>query len=126
PSVELAGGRAADLHFHLDADSVWVLLLDVTVERDSARRVQQKAYEMTLLQEKEAVLNRRLEATNAAILATQRELEASRDAVRGELLRKQTELAEARTLQLALAPPSYQGVIGGCALTVDVILEPAK
>jgi serine phosphatase RsbU (regulator of sigma subunit) len=126
PSVELAGGRAADLHFHLDADSVWVLLLDVTVERDSSRRVQQKAYEMTLLQEKEAVLNRRLEAANAALLATQRELEASRDAAREELLRKQVELAEARTLQLALAPPSYRGAVGGCALTVDVILEPAK
>jgi serine phosphatase RsbU (regulator of sigma subunit) len=126
PSVELASGRAADLHFHLDGDTIWLLILDVTVERDSARRVQQKAYEMTLLQEKEAVLNRRLEAANAALLATQRELEAARDAAREELLRKQTELAEARTLQLALAPPSYQGVVGGCALTVDVILEPAK
>jgi serine phosphatase RsbU (regulator of sigma subunit) len=126
PSVELASGRAADLHFHLDGDTIWLLILDVTVERDSARRVQQKAYEMTLLQEKEAVLNRPLEAANAALLATQRELEAARDAAREELLRKQTELAEARTLQLALAPPSYQGVVGGCALTVDVILEPAK
>jgi adenylate cyclase len=70
PSVELASGRAADLHFHLDGDTIWLLILDVTVERDSARRVQQKAYEMTLLQEKEAVLNRRLEAANAALLAT--------------------------------------------------------
>ena len=49
---------------------VWVLLLDVTAERDAARRVQQKAYEMTLLQEKEALLNRRLEAANAALLAS--------------------------------------------------------
>lgn len=125
-AIELESGRAADLHFHLDADSVWVLLLDVTASRDAARRVQQKAYEMTLLQEKEALLNRRLEAANAALLATQRELEASRDAAREELRRKQIELAGARTLQLALAPSSFQGVVGECALTVEVILEPAK
>jgi len=126
PAVELDGGRAADLHFHLDADTVWVVLLDVTANRDAARRLQQKAYEMTLLQEKEALLNRRLEAANAALQAAQRELEAARDAAREELRRKQIELAEARTLQLALAPPPYQGVLGGCALTVDVVLEPAK
>src|SRR5216683_1792805 len=29
PAVELDSGRAADLHFHLDADTVWVVLLDV-------------------------------------------------------------------------------------------------
>jgi adenylate cyclase len=74
-SVELAGGRAADLHFHLDDDTVWVVLLDVTADRDAARRIQQKAYEMTLLKEKEELLNRRLEAVNLALLATQRELE---------------------------------------------------
>jgi serine phosphatase RsbU (regulator of sigma subunit) len=126
PSVELDGGRAADLHFHLDAETVWVVLLDVTANRDAARRLQQKAYEMTLLQEKEALLNRRLEAANAALHVAQRELEAWRDAAREELRRKQNELAEARTLQLALAPPPYQGVLGGRALAVDVVLEPAK
>ncbi len=126
PAVELDGGRAADLHFHLDADTVWVVLLDVTANRDAARRLQQKAYEMTLLQEKEALLNRRLEAANAALQAAQRELEAARDAAREELRRKQIELAEARTLQLALAPPPYHGVLAGCALTVDLVLEPAK
>ena len=61
PSVELDCGRAADLHFYLDAGTVWVVLLDVTAYRDATRRLQQKAYEMTLLQEKEAQLNRRLE-----------------------------------------------------------------
>jgi serine phosphatase RsbU (regulator of sigma subunit) len=126
PSVELASGRAADLHFHLDHDTTWVLLFDVTANRDAARRVQQKAYEMTLLQEKEALLNRRLEAANAALLAAQREIEAARDAAREELLRKQIELTEARTLQLALAPPPFQGVVGGRALSVEVVLEPAK
>ena len=57
------------------------MLLDVSAERDAARRMQQKAYDMTLAQEREALLNRRLEAANAALLATQRELEASRDAL---------------------------------------------
>ena len=126
PSVELACGRVADLHFHSDADTVWILLIDVTADRDAVRRVQQKAHEMTLLQEKEALLNRRLEAANAELLITQRELEASRDLARRELERKQIELAEARTLQLALAPPSFDGMIGGRALAVDVMLEPAR
>ena len=126
PSMELGSGVATDLHFHIEDGATWVLLLDVTQERDATRRVQQRAYDMTLLQEKEVLLNRRLEAANEALRATQRELEASRDAVRRELERKQAELAEARTLQLALAPPSFAGMVGSRALTVDVVLEPAK
>jgi len=81
PSVELPSGRAADLHFFLQDDTFLVVLLDVSAERDAARRIQQKAYDMTLAQEREALLNRRLEAANAALLATQGELEASRDAL---------------------------------------------
>ena len=72
PSIELDCGRAADLHFHLDGDTTWLVLFDVTADRDATRRLQQKAYDMTLLQEKEAQLNRRLEEMN-------RELEASND-----------------------------------------------
>jgi class 3 adenylate cyclase len=79
PSMEMAGGRVADLYFFVDADILWVVLLDVSIERDAARRMQQKAYDMTLAQEREALLNRQLEATNKALLATQRELEASRE-----------------------------------------------
>jgi hypothetical protein len=79
PSMEMAGGRVADLYFFVDADILWVVLLDVSIERDAARRMQQKAYDMTLAQEREALLNRQLEATNNALLATQRELEASRE-----------------------------------------------
>src|SRR3954454_5650499 len=48
PSIELANGHAADLHFHLDADITWVVLLDVTAECDMAQRMQQKAYDTTL------------------------------------------------------------------------------
>lgn len=88
PSIEVARGRVADLHFWRDEGGVWVALLEVTSEHDLTRRLQQKAYDMTLLQEREAALNRRLEAANAALLATQRELEASRDA----LLRAHEEL----------------------------------
>src|SRR5207302_3590508 len=74
PSVEIGSGRAADLHFHEDGDRVLVILLDVTAERDATRRVQQRAYDMTLLQAREAQLNHQLKATNAALLETQREL----------------------------------------------------
>ncbi len=126
PSVELTNSRATDLHFHIDADTTWILLLDVTAERDATRRVQQRAHEMTLLQEKEALLNRRLEAINAALLSAQQELQTFLDMTRRELERKQVELAEARTLQLALVPPSYQGVLSACPVMIDVTLEPAK
>src|SRR5580698_7339858 len=53
PSVELIDGRAADLHFYLERDSIWVIVLDVTTERDAARRMQQIAYDMTLSRERE-------------------------------------------------------------------------
>ena len=104
PSVELGSGRVADLHFYLDDGYVWVVLLDVTTERDQARRVQQKAYEMTLLQEKEAMLNRRLEAANAALRETQRELETSREALIRVHQRLQRELAEAAGYVRSLLP----------------------
>jgi sigma-B regulation protein RsbU (phosphoserine phosphatase) len=61
----------------------------------------------------------------ARVMATL-EKKALRDATREELRRKQAELAEARTLQLALAPPPFQGTIAGQALSVDLMLEPAK
>jgi class 3 adenylate cyclase len=96
PSVELECGRAADLHFYLDAGTVWVVLLDVTAERDATRRLQQKAYDMTLLQEKEAQLNRRLEEIN-------RELEAANDF----LVRISTKLSH------YLAPQIYKSIFSG-------------
>ncbi len=45
-----------------------------------------------------------------------------RDAMRDELARKQAELAEARALQMALAPRSETGE----TLNLDVVLEPAR
>jgi class 3 adenylate cyclase len=96
PAMELTGGRVADLYFFLQDELCWVVLLDVSAERDAARRMQQKAYDMTLAQEREALLNRRLEAANAALLATQRELEASRDA-----LARANDQLEAQAAELA-------------------------
>ena len=105
--MELTSGRAADLHFIEQDDTLWIVLLDVSAERDAARRMQQKAYDMTLAQEREALLNRRLEAANTALLATQRELEASHDALARAHDRVQaqaTELADwNRTLEERVA-----------------------
>ena len=59
---------------------------------------------MTLLQEKEALLNRRLEAANAALIASQRELEISRQALLSAHERMQSELAEAAHYVRSLLP----------------------
>jgi adenylate cyclase len=75
---------------------VWVVLFDVTEYRDATRRLQQKAYDMTLLQEKEAQLNRRLESVN-------RELEAANDF----LVRISTKLSH------YLAPQIYKSIFSG-------------
>lgn len=54
------------------------------------------------------------------------EKKALRDSTREELRRKQAELNEARTLQLVLVPPPFDGSIGGRSLSIEVVLEPAK
>jgi len=61
----------------------------------------------------------------ARVLSTL-EKKALSDRTRDELKRKQLELNEARTLQLALAPPPFAGTISGRPLSIDVLLEPAK
>ncbi|RTL93142.1 fused response regulator/phosphatase [Ancylobacter aquaticus] len=61
----------------------------------------------------------------ARVLATL-EKKGLRDRTRDELKRKQAELTEARTLQLALVPPPFAGAFGGRSLAIDVLLEPAK
>jgi class 3 adenylate cyclase len=96
PSVELDSGRAADLHFHQDGATVWVVLLDVTAARDAARQMQQKAYEMTLLQEKEVQLNRRLESLN-------RDLEAANDFL----------VTISTKISYYLAPQIYKSIFSG-------------
>jgi serine phosphatase RsbU (regulator of sigma subunit) len=101
----LAHGRCADLHLYLDGGSTWLVLLDVTAERDQARRMQQRAYEMTLLEEREADLNRRLEAANEDLRTTQRELVASREALVRAHERLDIELADAARYVRSLLPP---------------------
>jgi sigma-B regulation protein RsbU (phosphoserine phosphatase) len=73
-SMEMPSGRIADVHLFADDDAVWVLLLDVTTEHDEARLVQQKAYDMTLLSEREARLNAQLEAANRALAQSREDL----------------------------------------------------
>ena len=54
------------------------------------------------------------------------EKKALRDRTRDELRRKQMELDEARTLQLALVPAPLRDSIAGRTAAVDAVLEPAK
>jgi phosphoserine phosphatase RsbU/P len=61
----------------------------------------------------------------ARVLATI-EKKALADRTRDELKRKQRELGEARTLQLALTPPRFSGPVSRRQLSIDVVLEPAK
>ena len=112
PAVELAGGRVADLHLHSEGEWIWVMLLDVTTERDVARRVQQNAYKMKLLQEQEALLNRRLEAANAELLVSQRELEASRAALLCAHEKLQLELTEAASYVRSLLASGESSNLG--------------
>ncbi|MER9397193.1 adenylate/guanylate cyclase domain-containing protein [Mesorhizobium sp. M0615] len=82
--IELPGGRVADLHFFADNACVWLLFLDATAERDNRQRLQQKAYEMTLLQERERQLNEKLQSTNEALRKSQEGL--AREYQRAETL----------------------------------------
>ncbi|KQY26694.1 adenylate/guanylate cyclase domain-containing protein [Rhizobium sp. Root482] len=82
--VELPSGRVADLYLFAGNACVWLLLLDATAERDNKQRLQQKAYEMTLLQERERQLNEKLQSTNQALRKSQEGL--SREYQRAESL----------------------------------------
>ncbi|OYY67226.1 MAG: response regulator receiver protein [Burkholderiales bacterium 28-67-8] len=61
----------------------------------------------------------------ARILATL-EKKKLRDHMRDDLARKQAELADARTLQLALVPANYRGHHHGRLISIDIVLEPAR
>src|SRR6185369_7359681 len=47
----------------------WLILLDASALRTATQRPQQKAYDMTPPQEREAALNRQLQTSNEALLA---------------------------------------------------------
>jgi sigma-B regulation protein RsbU (phosphoserine phosphatase) len=84
-SLEMPSGRVADVHFFADDEVVWVVLLDMTAEHDEAQLVQQKAYDMTLLSEREAKLIAQLEAANAELLRTREALLVTHDRLQQEL-----------------------------------------
>ena len=103
-SMEMPSGRVADVHFFADDSTVWMLLLDVTAEYEEARLVQQKAYDMTLLSQREARLIAQLESANRELTRAHRELAASREALQRTHDRLQQELREAERYVRAILP----------------------
>ena len=104
-SLEMPSGRIADVHFFADGDVVWIILLDMTAEHDEAQLVQQKAYDMTLLSEREARLIEQLEAANSELTRAHRELAESRDALLVTHNRLRQELLEAEKYVRSCLPP---------------------
>jgi serine phosphatase RsbU (regulator of sigma subunit) len=103
-AVGMPSGRVADLHFTADGDATWVVLLDVTPEHDEARKVQQKAYDMTLLSQREARLIARLETAHADLTRAHHELAESRDSLLRAHQRLQRELRDAERYVRAILP----------------------
>jgi len=103
-SLEMPSGRVADVHFFADDDVVWVVLLDMTAEHDETQKMQQKAYDMTLLSEREAKLIAALEAANAELVRAHRELAESREELLVTHNRLQQELYEAERYVRASLP----------------------
>jgi sigma-B regulation protein RsbU (phosphoserine phosphatase) len=103
-SVGMPSGRVADVHFFSDEDRTWVVLLDVTLEHDGARKMQQKAYDMTLLSQREARLIAKLEAAHNELTVAHRDLADSRDALLRINNRLQRELRDAERYVLAILP----------------------
>ena len=105
PSVGMQSRSVADVHFFVDGDSTWIVLLDVTAEHDEARVVQQRAYDMTLLSEREARLMAKLRAAHADLTVAHKELADSREALLKSHQRIQRELRDAERYVRAILPP---------------------
>jgi serine phosphatase RsbU (regulator of sigma subunit) len=103
-SVGMPGGSVADVHLFADEDMTWVVLLDVTAGHDHARKIQQKAYDMTLLSQREARLIAKLEAAHKELTLTHRDLAESRDELLRTHNRLQQELRDAERYVLAILP----------------------
>ncbi len=103
-SLHMPSGRVADVHFFGDGEVVWVILLDTTAEHDETQAVQQKAYDMTLLSEREARLIAQLEAANEELTRAHRELADSREALLVVHNRLGEELREAERYVRAVLP----------------------
>jgi serine phosphatase RsbU (regulator of sigma subunit) len=103
-SVEMPSGRVADVHFFSDEGTVWTLLLDVTAEYEEARRIQQKAYDMTLLSQREARLIEQLESANRELTRAHSDLASSREALLRTHNRLQRELGDAERYVRSVLP----------------------
>src|SRR5580658_1275477 len=103
-SVGMPGGSVADVHLFADEDRTWVVLLDVTAEHDHARKIQQKAYDMTLLSQREARLIAKLESAHKELTLAHRDLAESRDELLRIHNRLQQELRDAERYVLAILP----------------------
>jgi serine phosphatase RsbU (regulator of sigma subunit) len=103
-SMGMPSGRVADLHFFDDEDATWLVLLDVTAEHDAARKIQQKAYDMTLLSQREARFIAKLEAAHKELTQAHRERAESREALVLTHDRLQRELRNAARYVRAILP----------------------
>ena len=102
--MEMPNGRVADVHLLAEADSTWLVLLDVTAEHGEARKVQQKAYDMTLLSQREARLIAKLQAAHEELTVAHRELTESREALIRTHDRLEQELRDAERYVRAILP----------------------
>jgi len=103
-SLEMPSGRIADVHLFADDSVVWVVLMDMTAEHNETQLVQQKAYDMTLLSEREAKLILQLEAANAELVRAHTALAESREALLVTHKRLQQELLEAERYVRSVLP----------------------
>src|SRR5262245_6019358 len=104
-SMEMPSGRVADVHFLADGDATWIVLLDVTGDHDEAQKLQQKAYDMTLLNQREARFIAKLEAAHKELKVAHHELAESREALLRTHNRLQQQLREAEHYVRAILPP---------------------
>jgi serine phosphatase RsbU (regulator of sigma subunit) len=80
------------------------VLLDVTHEHGETRKTQQKAYDMTLLSQREARLRAKLQAAHAELTQAHRALAESREALLLTHNRLQRELRDAERYVRAILP----------------------
>ncbi len=103
-SMEMPGGHVADIHLFEEGSATWIVLLDVSAEHGEAQKTQQKAYDMTLLSQREARLRARLQAAHEELTRAHRELAESREALLATHNRLQHELRDAERYVRAILP----------------------
>lgn len=111
-AVGMPGGHVADVHCFVEGETTWVVLLDATSEHDATQKVQQKAYDMTLLSQREARLIARLEAAHADLTRAHRELAESRDSLIRAHRRLERELRDAERYIRAILPAPMSAPFG--------------